>query len=166
MQPSFIPLAWRAKTVGLQHLHVSQNGSQRINGRPPASTTPTIGQMVSRQPKMVQVQIQLMPLRHSHLGHSPFSSLHLGIFQLRFTPTTQLNSQYKVTSTRMKFYAVAVGRITGVFTTWDETKPQVNGYSGAIHKSFKSREKAQEFLYQHKDESNPFLRPRMEEEST
>ncbi|KAL2675690.1 hypothetical protein Neosp_011880 [[Neocosmospora] mangrovei] len=57
----------------------------------------------------------------------------------------------------MKFYAVAIGRTTGVFATWDETKPQVSGYSGAIHKSFKSREEAQEFVDQHKKESEPVV---------
>ncbi|KAM6538008.1 hypothetical protein FALCPG4_003896 [Fusarium falciforme] len=57
----------------------------------------------------------------------------------------------------MKFYAVAIGRTTGVFATWDETKPQVNGYSGAKHKSFKSREEAQEFVDQHKIESDPVV---------
>jgi hypothetical protein len=38
-----------------------------------------------------------------------------------------------------------------------ETKPQVHGYSGAIHKSFKSREEAQEFVDQHKIESDPVV---------
>ncbi|UPK98820.1 hypothetical protein LCI18_009755 [Fusarium solani-melongenae] len=57
----------------------------------------------------------------------------------------------------MKYYAVAIGRTTGVFVTWDETKPQVNGYSGAIHKSFKSREEAQEFVDQHKIENDPVV---------
>ncbi|RTE78985.1 hypothetical protein BHE90_006515 [Fusarium euwallaceae] len=57
----------------------------------------------------------------------------------------------------MKYYAVAIGRTTGVFETWDETKSQVNGYSGARHKSFKSREEAQEFVNQHKIESDPVV---------
>ncbi|RSL56991.1 Ribonuclease H [Fusarium duplospermum] len=59
----------------------------------------------------------------------------------------------------MKFYAVAIGRITGIFETWDETKAQVNGYSGARHKSFKSRKEAQEFIYRHKNESDPDWMP-------
>ena len=36
-----------------------------------------------------------------------------------------------------KFYAVRVGRIPGIYRTWDECKKQVNGFSGAIFKSFK-----------------------------
>ncbi|KAJ4313858.1 hypothetical protein N0V84_009213 [Fusarium piperis] len=57
----------------------------------------------------------------------------------------------------MKFYAVAIGRTTGVFETWEETKSQVNGYSGARHKSFKSREDAQEFVDQYEIESDPVV---------
>ncbi|MBQ2004700.1 MAG: RNase H1/viroplasmin domain-containing protein, partial [Peptococcaceae bacterium] len=30
-----------------------------------------------------------------------------------------------------KYYAVKVGRETGIFTTWDACKAQVQGYSGA-----------------------------------
>ena len=39
----------------------------------------------------------------------------------------------------MKFYAVKQGRKTGIFTSWDEAKAQVDGYSGAVYKSFKLR---------------------------
>lgn len=46
----------------------------------------------------------------------------------------------------MKFYAVKQGRKTGIFTSWDEAKAQVDGYSGAVYKSFKLREQAEEFL--------------------
>lgn len=46
----------------------------------------------------------------------------------------------------MKFYAVANGRKSGVFETWNECQGQVNGFSGAIFKSFKSKEDAEKFL--------------------
>ena len=36
-----------------------------------------------------------------------------------------------------KIYAVRKGRKTGIFQTWDETKEQVDGFSGAEYKSFK-----------------------------
>ena len=36
----------------------------------------------------------------------------------------------------MKYYAVKKGRKTGIFTTWDDCKAQVNGYKGAVYKSF------------------------------
>lgn len=45
-----------------------------------------------------------------------------------------------------KFYAVKKGKTTGIFLTWDECKAQVDGYSGAIYKSFKTREEALTFL--------------------
>lgn len=45
-----------------------------------------------------------------------------------------------------KYYAVAKGRLTGIFTSWDECKKQVDGFSAPIYKSFKSLEEAKEFL--------------------
>lgn len=45
-----------------------------------------------------------------------------------------------------KFYAVKSGRKTGVFTTWEECKEQVQGYSNAVYKSFWSKEEAEEFV--------------------
>ncbi len=44
-----------------------------------------------------------------------------------------------------KFYAVKKGRKVGVFTTWDECKKQVMGYSGAEYKSFKNKQDAEEY---------------------
>lgn len=46
----------------------------------------------------------------------------------------------------MKYYAVAKGRKTGIFTTWDECKTQVIGFSGAKFKSFQTREEAEKFI--------------------
>lgn len=46
----------------------------------------------------------------------------------------------------MKYYAVAKGRKTGIFTTWDECKAQVIGFSGAKFKSFQTREEAEKFI--------------------
>ena len=42
-------------------------------------------------------------------------------------------------------YAVAKGRETGVFSTWPECQAQVNGYKGAVFKSFQSRSDAEKF---------------------
>lgn len=41
-----------------------------------------------------------------------------------------------------KIYAVAVGRETGVFNSWSEVKPLVEGVSGAKYKSFPQDEKS------------------------
>jgi len=46
----------------------------------------------------------------------------------------------------MKFYAVAKGRKTGIFTTWPQAEQQVKGFAGAKYKSFKTRAAAQAFL--------------------
>ena len=56
-----------------------------------------------------------------------------------------------------KFYAVRKGRQTGLFTKWDDCKAQVQGYSGAVYKSFATLTKAQQYLWgdeerQHVDE--------------
>lgn len=46
----------------------------------------------------------------------------------------------------MKFYAVAKGRTTGIFTSWPEAERQVKGFAGARYKSFKTRQEAIAFL--------------------
>ena len=46
----------------------------------------------------------------------------------------------------MKYYAVKVGRQTGVFDTWEDCKQQVDGYEGAVYKSFSKLEDANNFL--------------------
>lgn len=45
-----------------------------------------------------------------------------------------------------KWYSVRVGRKSGVFQTWDEAKALVNGFTGAVFKSFPTREQAESFL--------------------
>lgn len=47
---------------------------------------------------------------------------------------------------RMKYYAVAKGRVKGIFTSWDECKSHVDRYPGAVYKSFTDRQEAQRFL--------------------
>ncbi|GLC55386.1 hypothetical protein PLESTB_000981800 [Pleodorina starrii] len=44
------------------------------------------------------------------------------------------------------FYAVAVGRKTGVFRTWDEAEPSVRGFSGAVYKKFSTEAEARVFV--------------------
>lgn len=45
-----------------------------------------------------------------------------------------------------KFYAVKIGRVPGIFTSWDDCKSSVDGYSGAVYKSFKTVEEAASFM--------------------
>ena len=46
----------------------------------------------------------------------------------------------------MKYYAVRKGRNPGIYTSWDSCLKEVKGFSGAIYKSFKSKEDALAFL--------------------
>ena len=45
-----------------------------------------------------------------------------------------------------KIYAVKKGFKTGIFDSWNECKKQIDGYSGAIYKSFATYEDAYKFL--------------------
>lgn len=45
-----------------------------------------------------------------------------------------------------KFYAVRVGKKTGIFETWAECQEQVKGYSGAEFSSFKTKSDALEYF--------------------
>ena len=45
-----------------------------------------------------------------------------------------------------KYYAVAVGKVRGVFNTWPEAQAQVSGFPGAKHKSFPTEAEARAFL--------------------
>lgn len=44
-----------------------------------------------------------------------------------------------------KYYAVVKGRVPGIYTTWKDTQAQVTGFSGAIYKSFKTKQEAEDF---------------------
>ena len=45
-----------------------------------------------------------------------------------------------------KLYAVRVGRTPGIYSTWDDCKAQIDGFSGAVYKSFKTAAEAAEFM--------------------
>lgn len=51
----------------------------------------------------------------------------------------------------MKYYAVKNGRKIGIFTSWDECKAQVDGYSGAEFKSFSKRQDAENYMTSSED---------------
>ena len=46
----------------------------------------------------------------------------------------------------MKYYAVQKGREPGIYNNWDDCKAQVDGFVGAVYKSFKSFDEACKFL--------------------
>ena len=45
-----------------------------------------------------------------------------------------------------KFYAVREGKVPGIYSSWDACKRMVDGYPGAIYKSFKSKKEAEDFV--------------------
>lgn len=45
-----------------------------------------------------------------------------------------------------KYYVVLRGRQTGIFTSWSECEEQIEGFSGAVYKSFKNRFEAETAL--------------------
>jgi ribonuclease HI len=46
----------------------------------------------------------------------------------------------------VKYYAVKVGKITGLFRTWPECEESIKGFSGAKYKSFLTKEEAEAYL--------------------
>ncbi|MFH7319633.1 ribonuclease HI [Desulfurivibrio sp. D14AmB] len=49
-------------------------------------------------------------------------------------------------ATRKKFYAVAVGRVPGIYSTWPQAQRQVDGFAGARFKGFASQAEAVAWL--------------------
>ena len=68
------------------------------------------------------------------------------------------------------YYAVAIGRQTGIFTTWGECKTQVNDFPGHKYKKCKTLTQAQDFINENSetvkkgDENSP-KQSKEEEES-
>lgn len=48
-----------------------------------------------------------------------------------------------------KFYGVAVGRVPGVYASWDEARAQVEAFKGAKHKSFMNAFAAERWVAEH-----------------
>lgn len=46
----------------------------------------------------------------------------------------------------MKYYAVKVGKETGIYTSWDKAEKFVKGYAGAKYKSFRTRKDAEQYM--------------------
>lgn len=50
---------------------------------------------------------------------------------------------------KKKYYAVRRGHTPGIYETWDDCKRQVDGYKGAVYKSFLTKAEALSFLRGH-----------------
>ena len=46
-----------------------------------------------------------------------------------------------------KYYAVRVGRHSGIYITWPEAQKEVSGFTGAVYKSFPTLVEAQEYMH-------------------
>lgn len=47
---------------------------------------------------------------------------------------------------KKNFYGVRVGKIPGIYGTWEECQSQINGVSGAVFKGFATKEEAEAFV--------------------
>jgi hypothetical protein len=56
------------------------------------------------------------------------------------------NRQPEAPNKNKWYYAVAKGRVPGVYTDWGKAERQVNGFSGAVHKKFRDRKRAERFV--------------------
>ena len=45
-----------------------------------------------------------------------------------------------------KYYAVKKGKVPGIYLSWNDCKAMVDGYPGAVYKSFKTIEEAEKFI--------------------
>lgn len=60
---------------------------------------------------------------------------------------------------KIKYYGVRKGLVPGVYTTWDECKAQVDGFSGAEYKSFKTENEAKNYVDAEKTETKENTKP-------
>jgi ribonuclease HI len=56
-----------------------------------------------------------------------------------------------------KYYAVKIGINPGIYTSWEECKEEINGFSGAKYKSFKTEQEAQQYLNSIPEIKKPLL---------
>lgn len=50
---------------------------------------------------------------------------------------------------RFQFYAVANGRVPGIYNDWKKARSQVQGFPNAVYKGFNVREEAEQFMKDH-----------------
>lgn len=60
----------------------------------------------------------------------------------------------KLTTSKSNYYAVAVGRVPGIYETWSDVQDMTRGYAGAIHKGFPTLQDAETWLSEYTDSMN------------
>lgn len=53
-----------------------------------------------------------------------------------------------------KYYAVKIGKTPGIYLNWDDCRKMVDGYPGAVYKSFKTLTEAEVFLKAEENKEN------------
>lgn len=54
----------------------------------------------------------------------------------------------------VKYYAVKKGKMPGIYYSWNECKTQVDGFSGAEYKSFKSEKEARDYISDNSEQTS------------
>lgn len=54
----------------------------------------------------------------------------------------------------VKYYAVKKGKMSGIYYSWNECKTQVDGFSGAEYKSFKSEKEARDYISDNSEQTS------------
>jgi hypothetical protein len=80
----------------------------------------------------------------SVLKQGPAGSNAVPTLQKQLYGVSILGSRWEMRPRR--YYAVAVGRRPGIYTSWRDAHGQVVGYPGNVHQAFRTREEAESFL--------------------
>jgi ATP-dependent DNA helicase PIF1 len=77
---------------------------------------------------------------------TPIKPVHKQRSFVTKSPASQLKTNNPNVKETPRFYAVAAGKETGVFRSWDICQPLVTGYSGSKYKSFHTEQDAKDWL--------------------
>jgi ATP-dependent DNA helicase PIF1 len=115
-------------------------------------------------PMSVPYAIPFEPAGRQHNIHPPMSAPYATPFAptgsqhnpLEIPSSPEQEPRKKSSSKKTKsFYAVAVGRVPGIYNNWEEAKLQIKGYHGNKHKGFKTEEQAEAWLKENRHDSAP-----------
>ena len=65
---------------------------------------------------------------------------------LRNAVTRSIRTDFSFALIEMPYYAVARGKVPGIYATWSECSAQVQGFNGARYKKFSTESEAREFI--------------------